>query len=184
MNRATLSCVVLLSAVVAGGCKDEPTPVLDSPPPNKGPATQAGHGAENGSPSGEKDHDHKGADHTDDHDHKGDHDHEEGDLTPIGTAMIGGMEVKVSQEGELKPGGETGFDVNLPAGTAKPKAVRFWVGVESAEGSSKVKAEPEGENTWHAHAEVPGPLPAGSKLWVEIEPETGAKATGSFDLKQ
>jgi hypothetical protein len=168
MNRATLSCVVLASFALAGGCKDEPTPVLDSPPPNKAPATQAGPAT--GTGTGEKD----------DHDH----DHEEGDLTPIGNATIGGVEVKASQEGELKPGGEAGFEVSLPGGTAKPKAVRFWVGTEDAEGSAKAKAEPEDENAWHGHVDVPDPLPAGSKLWVEIEPETGAKATGSFDLRQ
>ncbi|MDX2147926.1 MAG: hypothetical protein SFZ23_10420 [Planctomycetota bacterium] len=34
-----------------------------------------------------------------------------------------------------------------------------------------------------AHSEVPNPLPAGSRLWVEVEDDTGAAAVGGFDLR-
>src|ERR687889_589182 len=81
----------------------------------------------------------------------------------------------------VKPGGEGAFDVVITGG--KPKAVRFWVGTESAEGSVKAKADEESTDNWHTHAEVPDPLPPGSKFWVEVEPSTGEKFTRSFDLK-
>ena len=44
-----------------------------------------------------------------------------------------------------------------------------------------IKAEIETDN-WHTHAEVPNPLPADSKLWVEIEAEGGAKTLAGFAL--
>jgi hypothetical protein len=50
----------------------------------------------------------------------------------------------------------------------------------------KAKSEienPAEPNRWHTHADVPNPIPTGSKLWVEIESDTGEKVTGSFDLK-
>ena len=69
---------------------------------------------------------------------------------------------------------------------AKATAVRFWIGTEDAKGSVKAKADienPAEPNRWHTHAEIPNPLPAGCKLWVEIETDTGEKVVGSFDLK-
>jgi hypothetical protein len=45
----------------------------------------------------------------------------------------------------------------------------------------KAKAELEKDN-WHTHAEVPDPLPAGSKLWVEVELESGSKSVAGFEL--
>jgi hypothetical protein len=46
----------------------------------------------------------------------------------------------------------------------------------------KVKAEDRGQ-FFDADLELPSPLPAQSKLWVEIEAESGKK-TGSFTLDQ
>lgn len=34
----------------------------------------------------------------------------------------------------------------------------------------------------HTHAEVPNPMPVGSKLWVEVESDEGEKLIVSFDL--
>ena len=71
-------------------------------------------------------------------------------------------------------------------GTAKATAVRFWIGTQDAKGSIKAKAEvedPKDPNRWHVHAEIPNPLPAASKLWVEIESSTGEKHVVGFDLK-
>ncbi len=48
----------------------------------------------------------------------------------------------------------------------------------------KAKADEETPTNWHTHAEVPDPLPAGSKLWVEVKPPTGAPFTASFDMRQ
>ena len=100
---------------------------------------------------------------------------------PIGEATVGSLKLVATMDAPVKPGGEGAFDVVITGG--KPKAVRFWVGTESAEGSVKAKAEEETTDNWHTHAEVPDPLPAGSKFWVEVEPPTGEKLTRSFDLK-
>ena len=39
------------------------------------------------------------------------------------------------------------------------------------------------KDNWHTHAELPSPMPAESKLWVEFEVEGGAKHVAGFDLK-
>ena len=95
---------------------------------------------------------------------------------------MNGLKIVATQHETPKPGGEAAFDVTVTGG-GKPKAVRFWVGAEDAKGSVKAKAEEEAGNAWHTHVEVPGPLPAGSKLWVEIEPADGLPFKVSFDLK-
>ena len=100
---------------------------------------------------------------------------------PIGQATQAGLKLVATMDSPVKPGGEGAFDVVITGG--KPKAVRFWVGTEDVKGSVKAKAEEEATDNWHTHAEVPDPLPAGSKFWVEVEPPTGDKFTTSFDLK-
>jgi hypothetical protein len=100
---------------------------------------------------------------------------------PIGETTMSGLKLVATMDEPVKPGGEGAFDVVITGG--KPKAVRFWVGTENAEGSVKAKAEEETTDNWHTHAEVPDPLPAGSKFWVEVEPQTGAPFKTSFDLK-
>lgn len=126
----------------------------------------------------------KPADHThapgDGHDHG--HDHGHGPATPLGEQTAGGFTVKAVREGDVKPGGEGTFDIAVSGGAGKPAAVRLWIGTKDAAGSVKAKAEPEGEG-WHAHVEVPNPLPPGAKLWVEVEAASGEKAVVEFDLK-
>jgi hypothetical protein len=103
----------------------------------------------------------------------------------IGETAANGMKFKALQDEPLTPGGEGAFDLQVsgyPAG-GKPKAVRFWVGVESGDGSVKARADEEKPDTWHTHVDVPKPIPAGSKLWVEVEPATGEKFKLSFDVK-
>jgi hypothetical protein len=122
-----------------------------------------------------------------------DKDHDAGHGGPVidlGTATIGGFSAKVTRDqGDIVAGKDAPIDVTVtPAGgtTAKVVAVRFWIGTEDGAGSAKAKAEienPAEPNRWHTHAEVPDPLPAGSKLWVEVEDDTGAKNVVSFDLK-
>ena len=104
----------------------------------------------------------------------------------IGEATVNGLKFKAMQDEPIKAGGEGAFDLVItgyPAG-GKPKAVRFWVGVESGDGSAKAKADEEKPDNWHTHADVPNPIPAGSKFWAEIEPATGEKFKVSFDMKQ
>lgn len=119
-----------------------------------------------------------------DHDHKEGDKHEEdhGPLTDLGTKKVGAHDVQVSLAGEVKPGEEAVFVIK-PKGTAEPKAVRAWVGVESGQGSIKTKAEEEKEGEWHAHHKVSKPMPANSKVWVELETAAG-KQRASFDLKK
>lgn len=100
---------------------------------------------------------------------------------PIGETTMSGLKLIATMDEAVKPGGESAFDVVITGG--KPKAMRFWVGTEDAKGSVKAKAEEETPDNWHTHAEVPNPLPPGSKFWVEVEPPTGEAFKASFDLK-
>ena len=101
---------------------------------------------------------------------------------PIGETTQAGLKLVATMDAPVKPGGEGAFDVVITGG--EPKAVRFWIGTQDAKGSVKAKAEEETTNNWHTHVEVPDPLPAGSKFWVEVEPPTGESFAASFDLKQ
>lgn len=138
-------------------------------------------------PAADHDHDHKDGDgHT--HDEKGEHkddhkdDHGHGVAVDLGEQAANGMTVKVSRAGELKAGAEATVDVAITGGSAKVSAVRAWIGTQDGKGSLKAKCDREGQG-WHSHVEVPSPLPEGSKMWIEIEPETGKKTTLGFDLK-
>jgi hypothetical protein len=124
------------------------------------------------------------------HDHAHDHDHAKeagmtedghGATVELGEQKAGDFSVKASRDGDVKAGAELPVDIWVTGG-AKVAAVRFWVGTEDATGSMKAKAELEKDN-WHTHGEVPSPMPEGSKLWIEIEAEGGAKTLVSFDLK-
>ena len=114
-----------------------------------------------------------------------------GPVIDLGTATIGSFTVRATRdEGMIVAGKDAPIDVTVvPAAGASSKAsaVRFWIGTADAKGSVKAKAaieNPSDPNRWHTHAEVPNPLPEGSKLWVEIEPDQGEKAVGSFDLRR
>ena len=105
----------------------------------------------------------------------------------LGTATAGVFSLRAARdEGAITPGGDAPIDVWVSGGTAKVVAVRLWIGTEDAKGSIKARAEievPTEPNHWHTHAEVPDPLPADSKLWVEIEDDQGGKSIASFHLK-
>jgi hypothetical protein len=158
-------CCALALAVFAG-CERNESPA---------PAAKAG------------DHSHEG-DHDHDHDHDHAHadggemdkDHGHGETTQMGEQKAGAYTVKVSRDGDIKPGGDVPVDIWVDGG-AKGKAVRFWFGTEDAKGSIKAKCEVEGDQ-WHTHGEVPDPLPEGSKLWIEIEGEDGTKTVVGFDI--
>lgn len=113
-----------------------------------------------------------------------------GPVIQLGTATVGPFDVKATRdEGQIVAGKDAPIDVTVtptPGSTAKATAVRFWIGAEDAKGSVKAKADiesPAEPNRWHTHAEIPNPVPAGGKLWIEIEDDKGGKSTGSFDLK-
>ena len=144
------------------------------------PLASCGGGDKPAAPAADHDHDH--ADGHADHDHAEHNDgHAHGATTQLGEQESGGFKIKASRDGDLKAGGDAPIDVWVTGG-AKIASVRFWIGTEDAKGSIKAKAELESDN-WHTHAEVPDPLPAGAKLWVEVEAEGGAKTSVGFDLK-
>lgn len=114
-----------------------------------------------------------------------------GPVIELGSAAIGPFSVKASRdEGPIVPGKDAPIDViatPVDGSAARVAVVRFWLGTEDSKGSIKARAEienPAEPNHWHTHAEVPDPLPADSKLWVEIEDDAGAHHVGSFDLRQ
>lgn len=109
----------------------------------------------------------------------GDHGHGEGGA--IGTATIGAWTVAVS--GEIKAGAEAHLDITLSGGTAKASAIRFWVGSRDGKGAMKGKVDGAGPE-YHAHVDVPNPIPADARLWIEIEDAKGAKSLGGIAIKK
>jgi hypothetical protein len=112
-----------------------------------------------------------------------------GPIIQLGTSTIGSFNVMATRDvGEIIAGKDAPIDVTVTPVEGSPAqavAVRFWIGTQDAMGSIKAKSEienPAEPNRWHTHAEVPNPIPTGSRLWVEIEIDNGEKVTGSFDL--
>jgi hypothetical protein len=132
----------------------------------------------------------------DDHDH--DHDHaagnanagHDGPLISLGKTTAGPFALDASRgAGEVRPGRDVPVYVVVTPDatdpTAKVAAVRSWIGTADAKGSVKSKAEPENPaelNHWHAHAEVPSPLPADARLWFDVESQGGKRAVGGTPL--
>mgnify|MGYP001174123003 CR=1 FL=1 len=119
-----------------------------------------------------------------DHAHKDGDGHDHGATTQLGEQSAGGFTIKASRDGDITPGKDAAIDVWVTAaggGDARVTAVRFWIGTQDAKGSVKAKAELEKDN-WHTHAEIPSTMPAGSKLWVEVETDGGTKTVVGFNL--
>lgn len=161
------STVLLCSLALVPACEKKPqsgtAPAAGASTPAAKPDSHAGH---------DHDHDHGGA------------------VIELGAIKIGSFDVKVTRDkGEVVAGKDAAIDASITpgaGGAAKPTAVRFWIGTEDAKGSVKAKAEIENAkepDRWHTHAEVPSPIPAGSKLWIEIEDDKGGKNRGTVDLK-
>lgn len=110
-------------------------------------------------------------------------DHGHGEKKPLGPLTIGAHTFAVVQEGDVKAGAEAAFDLEFPKGKALPGTVRGWIGVESGEGSKKDPITKENETTLHGHLEVPKAIPAGAKLWIEIEETAGKPTKGSIAYK-
>jgi hypothetical protein len=113
-----------------------------------------------------------------------------GAVIALGEQTIGSFSAKATRdEGQIVAGKDAPIDVTVTpvaGATTKAVAVRFWIGTQDAKGSVKAKAEienPQEPNRWHVHAEIPSPMPAGTKLWVEIEDDKGGTSVGSYDLK-
>lgn len=167
-TTSTAFCIVLTASVaVLPACKDKKTV---SPTPASGPSAP-----NHAEPAG--DHRDSAAGHG-------------GAVIQLGSATIGPFDVLATRDvGQIVAGKDAPIDVTVtPAAgsTAKATAVRFWIGTEDGKGSVKAKADIENPNEpdrWHTHAEIPSPLPAESRLWVEIEDDQGGKSVGGFDIK-
>lgn len=126
---------------------------------------------------------HKDDAHGDAHKDHGHGDHAHGPATPLGNVSVGGFTVAVEQMGEVKPGGEGDFHLKVTGGSGKVKAIRAWLGTEDAKGSSKATAKMEAEGSFDAELDVPDPIPADGKLWIELELDSGKKVLCSIIVK-
>jgi len=108
--------------------------------------------------------------------------HEHGTVQhELGSQSAGAWSLTAQQADDVMPGHETVFYVNT-TGAPKPSAVRLWVGDESASNSIKILGEWIDDTRAHAHVEIPNPLAAGDKFWVELEGDGAAGVKASFDL--
>jgi hypothetical protein len=109
-----------------------------------------------------------------------------GPAIELGTGPCGTFTVKASRDNfPIKAGCDAPIDAWV-TGAGKVSAIRFWIGTEDAKGAIKSRAEVENPldpDHWHAHAEIPDPIPEGSKIWIEIEEKGGAKSACSFAMK-
>lgn len=121
-----------------------------------------------------------------DHDHAG-HGHgkeaagHQAKATAVGEVVIGGITVAVSRDGELTPGQTVELHLTIEPATPAPKAIRLWVGNEAGKGSTKARAHMHGDHG-HADVEIPGTLPEGSAVWIQVEPAEGAAGKASIAL--
>ncbi len=110
------------------------------------------------------------------------HEREHGERQALGGVVIGPHTISVFQLGGVPAGKEADFDLDFPAGKPLPGTVRGWIGEESGKGSMKVRFAKETDTRMHGHPEVPSPLAAGSRFWLEIEAD-GSVVKGSVAIK-
>lgn len=96
------------------------------------------------------------------------HEHAHGERIDLGVVEVGAHVIHVFQVAPVVAGKEGDFDLDFAA-TPLPGTVRGWIGAESGVGSMKVRFEKETDNRMHGHPEAPDPLPADSRLWIDIE---------------
>lgn len=108
-----------------------------------------------------------------------DHEHE-GEVHELGTVTASGCTIAVTVTGDAEPGSELHVELE-PSGDKAPAGLRIWVGLETAVGSLKAKANRHGEH-FDAHVEVPDELADGAKLWVQVEDASGGTETTSLSL--
>jgi hypothetical protein len=100
----------------------------------------------------------------------------------LGRKAVGDYLVSVIVIGEVEAGGQVNFDIKLVDAKSDPKALRMWIGDADAKGSEKAAGK-KGTVTYAGQVNVPQPLPADAKLWVELETDRGTKV-GSFELEK
>ena len=110
------------------------------------------------------------------------HKHGPGETHRLGRKMIGDYNVSVVLIGEVEAGKQVDFDIKLIDAKTEPKALRVWIGTEDAKGSTKAEGK-KGAATYTGKISIPNPPPEGSKLWVELETDTGVKSAG-YNLEE
>ena len=99
-------------------------------------------------------------------------------VTELAPITIGPYEVSGDYEGPLADG-----HFNLHVTGPEFAAIRQWVGPEDASGVLVSKAEVMPDHI-HAGVEMPDPIPAGARFWIEIETPEGERLKGSMPLEQ
>ena len=102
---------------------------------------------------------------------------EEIPMTDLQAVKIGPYDVQPMFEEELSDGH---FNIRITGGDVA--AVREWVGPADASGVVVVKTIIE-RDYYHGHVEMPDPIPADARLWIEIETPTGERLKGSVPLQ-
>jgi hypothetical protein len=102
---------------------------------------------------------------------------ESGNQTQLAPILLAPYTVKALHIGEVTKG-----HFNLYVEGGELAAIRAWVGDESANQVMVTKAEFEVDHHC-AHIEVPQPLPATARLWVEIETMEGVRLKGSTEIQ-
>lgn len=98
-------------------------------------------------------------------------------MTTLQPLKIGPYDVVPMYEEELSDGH---FNLKITGGEVA--AVREWVGPEDASGVAVVKTEIENDYH-HGHVDMPDPIPADARLWIEIETPSGERLKGSTPLQ-
>lgn len=107
------------------------------------------------------------------------HQHGKDEIHKLGRKKIGDYTVSVIMIGEAEAGAKVKFDIKLIDAKADPKSLHVWIGAEDAKDDAKTKLT-KGEKTYAGEVTVPSPLPAGAKVWVEVETDAG-KSRGAFE---
>ena len=115
---------------------------------------------------------------------KHEHGHDHGKVVSIGSVDIGTYKAAVLASERFAAGKEWDVEIQLNADQPTPKAVRVWVGLETGRGSVKAKldAAKEPKGAYNGHVTIPDPIPAESKIWIAIEPESGETGKASLSL--
>lgn len=98
-------------------------------------------------------------------------------MTNLQSLKIGPFDVQPMYEEKIEDGH---FNIKIAGGEVA--AVREWVGPEDATGVVVVKTEIENDYH-HGHVEMPNPIPADARLWIEIETPAGERLKGSVPLQ-
>ncbi len=100
----------------------------------------------------------------------------------LGTVAAGGTTYAVSIEGDdVAPGVSTDL-VAKPTDGPIPTQLVGWIGVSTAEGSTKTTCTYDsGDGDFDCNLTVPNPIPDGSQFWFEATGANGQVSTGSIN---